>query len=88
MDLQAYPTDSLLAELSNRMPQGIIALSKGPQRVEFWWGNRVKCLGLSARLTSTINLEMDGTEDEEEDNEEDEAPSDIQLEFPQMGQYL
>ena len=91
MDLTAYPTEMLLQELNSRGMHGVVSLaSKGSGRLEVWWGDRVACLGLTARLTSSINFDMDRNESAEEAEEEggDDGSEILELEFPQIGQYL
>lgn len=88
MNLTDVATDVLLRELNTRFTDGVIALiSKQTGRLEAWWGNRTKGLGLTTRLAWSIQRELDDAdeEDETEDETEDDA---LALEFPQLGQYL
>ena len=88
MDLATYPTDALLQELNTRGVAGVASLQvPGKGWVGVWWGDRVKCLGLAGRMTCLINTEIDEEENPLVDEGEDE-PSELEVEYPQMGQYL
>lgn len=91
-DLSSFDTQDLVTELGKRSAHGVISCTpKGAARLDVWWGDRAKCLGMTARLSYGINTEMDEYEDVGEESEEDEAESgldELAKEFPQMGQYL
>ena len=60
MDLTACSTETLLQELANRAAVGVVYLaSKDNGATEFWWGDRLRCLGLASRLVASLNRELD-----------------------------
>ncbi len=92
MDLSGFDTQALITELGNRSAHGVISCTpKGAARMDVWWGDRAKCLGMTARLSYGINTEMDeyeGTDDESDEDEAEAGLDELAKDFPQMGQYL
>ena len=91
MDLSAVETDALLQELNGRARHGIAALycSKGG-RVDVWWGDRVTCLGLAARLSYSVQRELDDLEDAEDESPDEDEDEEDEAQPPPLpiGQYL
>ena len=92
-DTLSPEVEALLLQLKDHGVHGVVSLaSKGHGRLDLWWGDRSKCLGLTARLTYAINTEMDEFEDSEDtvedDLSEDDQLSDLAKDFPQYGTYL
>ena len=88
--LSSSSTEELLLELQGRLGAGVFAAASpedSDENLYTWWGPRLLALGLTARLTHSLNLELESSAGDFEsieptDDEEDPESS------PAYGVYL
>ncbi len=95
MSLKNSTTEELLTELQSRHDCGVVGCGApdSDANLYVWWGSRVFALGLAARLTHGLNVELEeGEEGTSEsgsiDADADRALDALAQEFPQQGMYL
>ncbi len=90
MDLAEHSIETLLQELATRGACGVMYLaSRENGAVEFWWGDRLRCLGLATRLVASVNRELDSFDalSVDEDDEDTELLVPL-IDACHGGQYL